>query len=405
MAVLNIDFSYDDNVKRSINSTKRMLSKRIEDYQGVKNKLSGMDSSTDNLTNANTYIQKKISSLQGKYDRLESFHNKVSTFNSTAADTDKLVADRINEESKDFYKREGLPYGVLYTIGCVLSETIQWLKTTAEAIINTAWEITKTTWQTIKDFYNKYKFIIDIVIDAIVYVAAAVALLAAFAASGGTVMVVLSVAFATWGLAKATADLVADTAAAYYYVNGDQEMYETLSDVSLKTLMKESGGDFGEYLYYGIDIAYTAFSFYKIGADITNVAKGGGPKKDIIHSLVGTKRINAITDGKGKVIFDGLEGIKKVDGIFKNISFGVKGIRNIMDSDNPGTAINKSIKAFKLTWDGTNDLIGAKKLEQQYNLPSFYSVLRPTNPLLVNPIAGLAENLVAIGFKSALNAA
>lgn len=416
MAALNIDFSYDDNVKRNINSAKWMLSTRMDDYRGVKNKLSGTDSSTGNLTNANTYIQKKINSLQGKYDRLDAFHGKITAFNNAADNADKAVANRINKESKDFYKREGLPYGFFYTVGCVLSETIEWLKNTAENVIRTVWEITKTTWQTIKDIYKKYKYIIDVFVDFVVYVAAVVALAAAVsaltaavsaltAATGGLAVPILGVVFATWGLAKATTNLVADSTAVYYYEKGDKEMYETMSDVTLKTLMKESGGDFGEYLYYGIDIAYTVFSFYKMGADIAKVAKGGGPKKDIIHSLVGTKRINAIKDPQGKVIFDGLEGIKKVDGIFKNISFGVKTVNNIMDSDNFGTAINKSVKVFKLTWDGKNDLVGAYKIEQKYNLTPFYSVRKLTNPVFSDPLSGVTNNLVAIGFKSALDAA
>ena len=59
MALLNIDFSYDDNVKRSINSAKSSLSTRINDYTGIKRNLNNMSSSTGNLTTANTYIQKK----------------------------------------------------------------------------------------------------------------------------------------------------------------------------------------------------------------------------------------------------------------------------------------------------------------------------------------------------------
>ena len=64
MAELYIDFSHDDNLKRSINSARNKLASRINDYKGVRSSLSNMDSSTSNLSSANSYLRKKINSLE-----------------------------------------------------------------------------------------------------------------------------------------------------------------------------------------------------------------------------------------------------------------------------------------------------------------------------------------------------
>ena len=66
VAVINIDFSYDDNVKSSIKKAKSALQTRMNDYAGIKKDLNNISSSTSNLSSANSYIQKKINSLDRK---------------------------------------------------------------------------------------------------------------------------------------------------------------------------------------------------------------------------------------------------------------------------------------------------------------------------------------------------
>ncbi len=183
MATLNIDFSYDDNVKRSINNAKSSLNTRINDYTRIKRNLNDM-SSTGNLTTANTYIQKKISSLERKKERLDSFYTAVNTFNTNAGAADRRVATRINTETKAFYKREGIKTGILYTIGSVLGKGAEWLKGKFEELFSDIWEACKTLWANIKQWYEDNKWWLDVLIDAVIVVAAVVSLVATIATGG-----------------------------------------------------------------------------------------------------------------------------------------------------------------------------------------------------------------------------
>ena len=157
MASLHIDFSYDDNVKRSINGAKSLISTRINDYSGIKRSINNMDSSS-NLTNANSYIQKKINSLENKKEKLDGFHRAVTNFNTNAEAADRRVANRINTQTNQFCKREGIKTGILYIIGSVIGKGVKWLKGEIEKAFDAFVTGIKTTWQIIKDVYEENKW-------------------------------------------------------------------------------------------------------------------------------------------------------------------------------------------------------------------------------------------------------
>ena len=298
MALLNIDFSYDDNVKRSINSAKSSLSTRINDYTGIKRNLNNMSSSTGNLTTANTYIQKKINSLQSKYNKLENFRSAVTTFNTNAEAADQRVASRISTQTNQFYKREGIQTGILYAIGSAIGKGCEWLKGAIEAGFTAVVEGLKTCWENIKQWYNDNKYWIDVVIDAVCLVAAA----AAFLTAGSWI----AAAFAIWGMAKAVFDLGFDVAAYNAYKDGDMELYKELSSYGLKDVMIHYGGDVGGMIYYGMEIAAAVYGVYKIGKaavasfkEINNIKKILSPetfkacrgqiiKQTILSNVIGT---------------------------------------------------------------------------------------------------------------------
>lgn len=248
---------YDDNVKSSIKKAKSALQTRMNDYAGIKKDLNNISSSTSNLSSANSYIQKKINSLDSKYKKLDSFQDAITRFNDNAYNADKRVANKINTDTKQFYKRENIKTGIIYTIGSVIGSGINWLKGTAENIANTIKDAFSSAWAAVKKWYEDNKYWFDILIDVVCVVAAAAAVLA----SGG----VLATVFAVWGLAKAGTDLVFDVAAYGAYKDGDMELYEELSSSGLKEVMSYYLGDKGEYIYYGMEIASAIYGIYKIG--------------------------------------------------------------------------------------------------------------------------------------------
>lgn len=360
MAQLYIDFSYDDNVKRSINSARSKLSSRINDYKGVRSSLSNMDSSTSNLSNANSYLRKKINALEDKYDKLGDFKKAVDNFNDNASSADKRVANRIKSESKAFYKREGIKDGIIYTVCSVLAESTEWLKSQAEAMFTKIVEGIKTTWEAVKKWYQENKYWIDVLIDVVVLVAA----VAATIASGG----VLGTVFALWGVAKATADLCFDVAAYGAYKSGDMELYEELSKSGMKEIMTYYGGDFGTGLYYGMEIASAIYGIYKIGSEVNTLRKDfktlyKKPTTAMFHLSKDTKKAIIISDIKS-IAFEtlGIENLDKATGKlnFANIAkagkWTIQTIDNIMTADNVGSLTVKSVSVTDTISSGFSDI-------------------------------------------------
>lgn len=368
MASLYIDFGYDDNVKRSINSAKRAINSRIGDYNGIINTVNNTSSDTNNLWNANSYIRKKRDKLQTKWDKLDSFHSKIKDFNEYASDKDKAVADRIKEETNDFYKRENIKTGFFYTVGCVVSDGWKWIKGTAETVWDAVCTGAKALWDTIKDFYEKNKYWIDLVVDLVVVVAAAAACLA----SGG----ILATVFAVWGLATAVTDLVFDGAAfKAYYVDGDEEAAEELSNKGMKDVMETYLGDVGVAIYYGMEICSTAYDICEIGKNIKSGFKSYDTfKKKNVDILTPDTFTDACKDMKKQIVKDVIKksiGIGDNDrkefgiltrarkngapllkfkiptGLIGNVKFGVTITHRFISSDD--NVFEKTAKTFKIT--------------------------------------------------------
>jgi len=368
MASLYIDFGYDDNVKRSINSAKRAINSRISDYNGIINSVNNTGSETSNLWNANTYIKRKRDKLQTKWDKLDRFHGKIDSFNEYASDKDKAVADRIKEETNDFYKRENIKTGFLYTVGCVVSDGWKWIKGKAEQAWDWVCNTAKSTWEAIREFYENNKYWIDLVVDLVVVVAAAAACLA----SGG----ILATVFAVWGLATAVTDLVYDGVAfKAYYVDGDEELAEELSDKGMKDVMETYLGDVGVAIYYGMEICSTAYDICELGKNIKSGFKSYDTfKKKNVEILTPDTFTDACKDMKKQVIKDVIKksiGIGDNDskqfgivtrarkngapllkfkiptGLIGNVTFGVTTTHRIISSDDH--LLEKSAKTFKIT--------------------------------------------------------
>lgn len=366
MATINIDFSYDDNVKRSIKKAKSALQTRINDYSGIKKNLNNISSSTGNLSSANTYIQKKINSLESKYKKLDSFQSAITRFNDNAYNADKRVANRINTDTKQFYKRENIKTGVIYTVGSVIGSGVKWLKGKAEDLARTIASAVSSAWEAVKQWYKDNKYWIDIVVDVVCVVAAIAACLTA----GGVVLFV----FAAWGLAKAGTDLVYDVAAYEAYKDGDMELYEELSKGGLKTVMKEYLGDAGEYIYYGMEIASAIYGVYKIGKSVKQIFKDykllNAPLQDNLASTMlsdGIKKQIIISDIKNTVFktigiknLDSATGNLNVSNIISGAKWTIKTVQSIITAESIGDFTIDTIKitsTIKSGFTNIKDLI------------------------------------------------
>lgn len=366
MASLYIDFGYDDNVKRSINSAKRAINSRISDYNGIINSVNNTSSETSNLWNANTYIKRKRDKLQSKWDKLDRFHGKIDSFNEYASDKDKAVADRIKEETNDFYKRENIKTGFLYTVGCVVSDGWKWIKGVAETVWDAVCTGAKAVWKTIKEFYENNKYWIDLVVDLVVVVAAVAALIA----SGGAVAAI----FATWGLMKASADLFYDGAAfKAYYIDKDEKKAAELSEKGMKDVCEYVAGDYGAMFYSGMEIASCVYNVCKIASSAKTIFKdfnklykndhlltaklSNGLKKEIIVSDIKSTLFKTI----GVQNLDAATGQNTVTNIISGISWGFKTTQAIVSSDNLGDFSKKTIKIVSVVdkgYSNAKDLVG-----------------------------------------------
>lgn len=372
MASLNIDFSYDDNVKSSLKKAKRALQTRIDDYSGIKRNLNNISSSTGNLSTANSYIQKKINHLQTRYEKLDNFQGAIETFNRNAEDADKRVAKRINTETNQFYKREGIKTGILYSIGCVIGAGAKWLAGTAEKIIDSVGEFFANTWETVKKWYEDNKHWIDIVVDVIGVVAAVVGLIATIVSGGTLLALVVGIGVGVWGVAKSTADLVYDSMAYGAYKEGDMEKYEELSNSGLKEAMTQYMGDVGEYIYYGMEAVSAIYGIYKIGKTVGTVFKdyktlytndsfmvaklSDGLKKQIIISDIK----NTIFKAVGITNLDAATGQLKVVNIISGINWTVSTGQKIFKTDSAGSFVMDTIKitsSFKKGYSNVKDII------------------------------------------------
>lgn len=190
MDVLFVDFSYDDNVKRSTRRIARRLSDRKSDYSGVKARLSSIQSNTGNITNANMYLEKKMRRLEEKHDKLTAFGKALDAFDDNARETDKRVAKRLEKQIKSFCKREGIP-GVFQTM---LTQGGKQLLITASKIgLLGPVPLVVAYWDKLKEFYEKNKYWIDIAMDVFWIACGVAALILAPELSIGLVPII-------WGL-------------------------------------------------------------------------------------------------------------------------------------------------------------------------------------------------------------
>jgi len=251
MAVLSLELKHISSVESSIKSAVRELDKRQTDYEGIIKDVNKIPDSTGNLSDCNIYLKKKNSQLQGKIDKLNSFKNRVSTFSTNAKAADKRVATYVTDKSETFYKTVGIKTGWAagwdnFKKGC------------------------KSVWNTVTEFYEEHKYLIDFIVDVALLAVAVVALIAAIPTGGATLF------FAGFALAQSLGDLTTSSVALGYHIAGDDEKAGIWAERGLKDGMQwvgsKIGGETGEkifgFIYDGLSLASIVYSAGKLGKNL-----------------------------------------------------------------------------------------------------------------------------------------
>mgnify|MGYP004462639361 CR=1 FL=1 len=273
--VLCIDFGYDDNVKREINSLGRKLDKRADDYRRIMKKIDQVGSNTDNLYTANGYLRRKVRSLEDKKTKLDAFKGDIAQFNDDAYDADKRVANRIKESRKAFTKREHIP-GVVATAFLV---GLKVAAKTAAKIIEVAAKLgilgiipaVISSWDTIMEFYEANKYWLDVVIDIVILVGA----VATIATASGPLLI-LGTIVGIWKGAKATVDLKYDImACTEYYINGNEELAKQLNSQGMEYELKNAlGENWGGGIYTAMETVSAVYGVCELGRAGIDLVKG-----------------------------------------------------------------------------------------------------------------------------------
>lgn len=310
---LCIDFSYDDNVKREINSLNRKIEKRANDYRGVMNRMSDISSNTGNLSTANGYINKKVISLEEKSTKLNNFKNGIVQFNEDAYSADKRVASRIKESRKDFTKRENIP-GVLATAFLIGVKTMinvagKVLEAAAECGLLGIIPLVVSHWDAIMAFYQEHKYIIDVIIDVIA-IAAAVATLATVSGP----FMVLGLLAGSWALAKGMVDISYDIEACKaYYIDGNEELAKELNATGMEQTLKTAlGEDLGGFIYTSMETVSSVYGVCELGRAGSQLLSGNKALSSGTDLLLDDKIIKASDVGKWRTnhIIKNVTGIK-----------------------------------------------------------------------------------------------
>lgn len=224
MAVLWVRSGYADGLDRKINKYNEKLGSISGLYNEVNSKISSYTNDS-NVINCNIYLKKRRSQLQASVDAANSLKKKAHNYVNTVTADDVALSSSIHDTSYSYYNKKGIgPKSDSFA-----SRAWNSIKTTAQDFIHDAGEVTKRIVSDIKELYEEYKYIFNILGD-ILMVAAAVALFS-FASLTGVGLIILI--GATWALGKALYETATDCMALDAWANGDEERAEDLSNRTL----------------------------------------------------------------------------------------------------------------------------------------------------------------------------
>jgi hypothetical protein len=346
MTTLAVKFDYFDDVLRAIDRAQNKAGQIMATDESTINKVNKVATSRNYLSQCNVYLRKKANNvLSSKKAKLGRLRHDVDQFAEMAKIRDRYVAERIKTSSDAFYKAMGIKTGfaaLLEGIGKAIGSVVD----------------------AVKDFYNEHKYLLDFIFDAVGFVLAVVAVVAAIAvtiASGGGGVVALC--FAVYALVSSITDLVGSANAFACHLSGDDVGAQRWAE---RNLLKEGfewvggqidialgTGDFfknaASFVYYGAEVASVVYS---IGRGIKAVRTAyrtatGGTVKKILSAI----KTGVIEKGLGL----GAGGMNTKANAIKYVT----GSKRLADVLNGTTKAGKFIRSIKRSYE----LVGEGKVK------------------------------------------
>ena len=258
MATLWVRDGYQAEFERKISSYTSKITDISDQYYKASQIVSDY-SGDSNVNSSNVYLKKRRVALQDAVSAATALKNAANSYVDKIISSDVVVSKSIHKESYAFYKRKGIgPQKDTWG-----ARSWNSIKTTASDFWHDAKNTTKKIVQDIKDFYEEYKYIVNIVVDFLA-VAAAIALFSLASVTG--VIGVICLIGAIWATSKAIYELATDCLAAEAWLNGDEGKAEQLANRTLTGDIINAGEWLDEKL--GTSFFKTAFKTVLVGLEI-----------------------------------------------------------------------------------------------------------------------------------------
>lgn len=289
-STLTINFNQLNDVTGTARSLSKKLSKRADDYSGIKRNISGISTSRNNLYQSNYYIEKKIQKLQEKAEKIDNFSRTLSDFRDDVKETDKRVARRIKDDTKSFKKANDINVSVFAYIGVGLEDLAKaWF---GRDFVNMFKSAVRSIKYEIKDWYHDEggKYYVAIAKD-FVSIALSVAAIVGMVASGAGVAALFFAGFAAF---NSMADFGYDIAATHKWETTDNRVLaDRLDDSGGRELTcKISGG-----MMEGVAILFNQDrdEFREAGETAAGMVYGG---LQIAETIYGINKVKDFLVGK-----------------------------------------------------------------------------------------------------------
>ena len=258
MATLWVRDGYQAEFERKISSYTSKITDISDQYYKASQIVSDY-SGDSNVNSSNVYLKKRRVALQDAVSAATALKNAANSYVDKIISSDVVVSKSIHKESYAFYKRKGIgPQKDTWG-----ARSWNSIKTTASDFWHDAKNTTKKIVQDIKDFYEEYKYIVNIVVDFLA-VAAAIALFSLASVTG--VIGVICLIGAIWATSKAIYELATDCLAAEAWLNGDEGKAEQLANRTLTGDIINAGEWLDEKL--GTSFFKTAFKTVLVGLEM-----------------------------------------------------------------------------------------------------------------------------------------
>lgn len=258
MATLWVRDGYQAEFERKISSYTSKITDISDQYYKASQIVSDY-SGDSNVNSSNVYLKKRRVALQDAVSAATALKNAANSYVDKIISSDVVVSKSIHKESYAFYKRKGIgPQKDTWG-----ARSWNSIKTTASDFWHDAKNTTKKIVQDIKDFYEEYKYIVNIVVDFLA-VAAAIALFSLASVTG--VIGVICLIGAIWATSKAIYELATDCLAAEAWLNGDEGKAEQLANRTLTGDIINAGEWLDEKL--GTSFFKIAFKTVLVGLEI-----------------------------------------------------------------------------------------------------------------------------------------